>query len=264
MTRMKTITLCADDFGLSSSINHGILSLVSLKRLSAVSCMVNGPEFKTQAPQLIALKHQVQTGLHFNLTEGCLISDPNSQPFSLLNLLLKSHIGWINSSIIKKELHAQLDTYVQVMGDLPDFIDGHQHVHQFPKIRPIFLEVYQQRLRHKKTYIRSTFPMISLSQYQFKSLILKHSGGSSLKQDLQHLSIPHNSYFSGVYDFSEKSDYRALFKQWLALAPSNTLIMCHPGEGGCDAIAKARAVELKYFKSDDFLSDCQNANVILL
>jgi len=264
IVKAKTITLCADDFGMNPGISQGILKLVRLQRLSAVSCMVNTPDFKLYAKSLLTLKDQVQTGLHFNLTEDYLLSDLERYGFKLNELLLKTHLGLINRQFIINEFNAQLDHFIQVMGTLPDFIDGHQHVHQFPTIRQIILRIYEQRLRRNKTIIRSTYPVL-ISSNSIKSRILSFTGGKNLSIQLKALKIPHNRYFSGVYNFARGTDYRALFRSWLALAQHGTLIMCHPGEvvTNKDAISHARYVELDYFLSDAFLADCQEYSVRL-
>ena len=258
MTNSKTIILCADDFGLNPGVSQGILSLADRDRLSAVSCMVNGADFNLRAKDLFALRNKVQIGLHFNLTEGHFLSERDRPCFGLNELLLKSHARLIKPSFIVKELNAQLDHFIHIMGMMPDFIDGHQHVHQFPIIRTIILNLYEQRLRTHSTVIRSTYPAITLHQYQFKGRILAVTGGQKLYAKLNKLDIPHHSYFSGVYDFAPDSNYRYLFRQWLALAPSDTLIMCHPGAGSIDSdpIAHTRSIELNYFLSDEFIKDC--------
>ena len=266
MNEMKTIVLCADDFGLNPGVSQGILKLVQLHRLSAVSCMVNVPDFVPYAQELLALESQVQIGLHFNLTEGYFSSDPDRRCFGLNELLIKAHLGLISPTFIAKEFNIQLDQFIQVIGYLPDFIDGHQHVHQFPRIRQVILRLYDERLRCHKTSIRSTYPTMTWPAYRIKTKILALTGGRALHSQLHALSIPHNSYFSGVYDFKPGTNYRALFKQWLNLAPSHTLVMCHPGELGssADPIACSRLMELDYFLSDDFVFDCQEHRIHIL
>jgi predicted glycoside hydrolase/deacetylase ChbG (UPF0249 family) len=266
MIDSKTIVLCADDFGMNTGVSQGIIKLVNLERLSAVSCMVNQPDFNLYVKDLFALKNKVQIGLHFNLTDGYLLSKYNRQCFGLNELLVKSHLGLIKPSFIAKEFNAQLDHFTQMMGRMPDFIDGHQHVHQFPQIRRTILNYYEQNLRAHKIYIRSTYPAINLPQFQVKGNLLALTGGKKLHATLKKLTIPHNPYFSGVYNFAKDTDYRTLFRHWLALVPSETLIMCHPGEGliNSDPIAHTRETELNYFLSNEFINDCQEFRTQLM
>jgi predicted glycoside hydrolase/deacetylase ChbG (UPF0249 family) len=261
MSDFKTIVLCADDFGLNSGVSQGILKLVQMRRLSAVSCMTNMPDFDLYGKDLCALKREVQTGLHFNLTEGYLLSEPGRPCFSLNNLLAKSHLHLLKLDLVTKEFNAQLDHFIEMMGEMPDFIDGHEHVHQFPGIRKVLLDIYEQRIRPHRTWIRSTYPSITFPKYWFKGAILAMVGGRKLHIALKKFAIPHYRYFAGVYDFAPDADYRALFKHWLALAPSDMLIMCHPGDGLIPT--KTRLTEMNYFLSDEFLNDCQEHRVHL-
>ncbi len=265
MDEDKKIILCADDFGLNSGVSQGILKLVRLNRLSAVSCMVNAPEFLVQAPMLIALKDQVQIGLHFNLTEGYFLSRKKHACFSLNKLIVQTQSRLISPSLLADEFQAQLDKFIDIMGAYPEFIDGHQHVHQFPVIRTAILAVYKQRLKDRGIFLRSTYPALTLPPFRFKAAILAKTGGNKLQCLLKKEQIPHNAYFSGVYDFSPDTNYRVLFRQWLKRVKNNTLIMCHPSEGNDsdDVIAAARTLEMAYFLSEAFLEDCQEHQVHL-
>ncbi|HHF7366861.1 TPA: ChbG/HpnK family deacetylase [Legionella bozemanae] len=267
MSNSKNIILCADDFGLNSGISEGILKLACIGRLSAVSCMVNMPGFIPYAKELLVLKKNkpIKIGLHFNLTEGNLVSIPEESCFSLHELLIKTHMRSIKLSFIGKEFLAQLDQFTDIMEQLPDFIDGHQHVHQFPIIRNVILDLYAQRLKSHGTSIRSTWPSIDLPQSRLKAKILSLTGGKALLKQLIKLGIPHNRYFSGIYDFAPAANYRELFRKWMSLTRENTLIMCHPGESSksTDPIAHARLKEFNYFLSDEFLKDCDEFHVHL-
>lgn len=265
MSNFKTFILCADDFGFNSSVSSGILKLAEEQRISAVSCMVNLTDFRNHAKDLVNLKNKVQTGLHFNLTEGYFASKRGHPCFSLKDLLVKTHLRLLKPSFVTQEFNAQLDCYIENMGELPDFIDGHQHVHQFPGIRQVILSVYEQRLKGTGTWIRATYPHLILPQYQLKAQVLAFTGGRALSAQLTRLNIPHNPCFSGVYDFNPRSDYRKLFRQWLHLAAPYTLIMCHPGLAGKDpdVIAAARIKEMDYFLSDGFIEDCEEYQTIL-
>ncbi|CAM2927959.1 ChbG/HpnK family deacetylase [Legionella worsleiensis] len=266
MRQLKNIILCADDFGLNKGVSQGILKLAHMRRLSAVSCMVNMADFALHAHELGALQNQVQIGLHFNLTEGCFLSTPERRCFRLPELILRTHTRTLNKRSILAELNAQFERFEQVMGCTPAFIDGHQHVHQFPVVRHALFELFQQRsLHHQGVFIRSTYPAVSLSQFRFKSLLLAKTGGRQLHLQLKRLGIAHNPVFSGIYNFSPDLAYRDLFRFWLQNVPANSLIMCHPGEGNemGDVITNARNNEMQYLMSDECLSDCEELGIVL-
>lgn len=256
MLMPSNITLCADDFGLSKGISESIVLLAQKKRLNAVSCMVNGVAFKTHAAQLLSEKEHVQIGLHFHLTELPCLSTPQKSGFKLSTLLLLTHLRLISIAWLRQEFEAQLDLFIHIMGRMPDFIDGHQHVHQFPQVRQAMLLVYEARLRQYNTYVRCTYPAIAQGPYRRKAAILAWTGGRGLKKLLVQNNIPHNELFAGIYDFAPNTDYQRLFRQWVSSASEKTLIMCHPGTNDVlnDAIAHARSVEMAYFLSDDFKS----------
>ncbi len=262
MSQLKTILLCADDFGLNSEVSKSILKLIDQERISATSCMMNMLDLEHSAQELVAMHDRVQIGLHFNLTEGFLVSEPKRLCFSLNELLLKTHLGLISSDFIKQEFIAQIEAFHRVMGCLPDFIDGHQHVHQFPTIRRVLVEAYNQEFKTQDIYFRTTYPSVSVAQYQLKTKILDWSGGKSFQKLLSIANISHNYYFSGVYDFNPKTNYRNLFRHWLRLAKNNTLIMCHPANGinEGDPIGAARVQEFEYLSSEEFIKDCREFN----
>ncbi|TAL64493.1 MAG: ChbG/HpnK family deacetylase [Legionella sp.] len=263
MSHLKPIILCADDFGLNPGISQGILNLVQQKRLSAVSCMTNSTDFAAQAASLLQYKDQVQIGLHFNLTEGTLFSGEQGTP--LKKLLWQSYTRRLNPAKITKELHDQLDHFVETFGVLPDFIDGHHHIHQLPMVGPQLLQVYEQKLRANGTYIRATYPAFSLSSHRFKTKVLATLGGKRFQQQLAKKRIAHNPFFSGLYHFNGDTNYRSYFRQWLTMAKPHTLIMCHPGltNESQDSNSASRLIEFDYFASDDFLQDCADLHIQL-
>lgn len=248
MDQKKEIILCADDYGLNPNVSQGIRELVQLNRLSAISCIVNLPNMKAESQMLLQLKSPISIGIHFNLTE-C------PAGFNFNTLLLKSHLGLLSKKHIQIEFEKQLNQFTEYFNQLPDFIDGHEHVHQFPIIRNAILEHYQMRFPRLQIPIRSTYPCIMIAPYRFKSWVIQNTGGKALKKRLQQLNIPHFPNFAGVYHFLPSTNYRMLFRKWLKHSLDKTLIMCHPGRY-FDPF-NSREMEWRYFSSDLFLEDLQ-------
>lgn len=259
---MKYIILCADDYGQTHAISQAIIDLLKNRRLTATSCMVTSAVWPAHANWLIPYKNQVDIGLHFNLTEGFV---PLSQ------LLVQSHLRWLNKQAVHKELNAQLDQFISVMGMLPDFIDGHQHVHQFPIIRDALFEVYEERLREHGCYIRciddpDAIWNVKTVAYR-KKLILQLSGAIALKRRLVKYNIPHNKSFSGVYSFGCQVQYESLFRLFLKDIKQGGLMMCHPGLedlGSMDTIHASRLKEYEFLKSDRCLKLLSEAQIRLV
>lgn len=217
---------------------------------------------------LIPFSQATDIGLHFNLTEGQSLSPLYQAAYGkffspLKAVLSRSFLRRWDKAVIMAELEAQLDMFEKAMGRLPCFLDGHQHVHQFPIIREAILTVYAQRLRQQGAYIRLALPKIS-SFKQLKQLVIILSGAKTFARELERLSIPHNSSFSGSYGFRQASHYRDSFQKFLMESADGGLVMCHPGLSGeatSDPIAGARLAEYKYLASDQFLLDCAQKGV---
>ncbi len=263
--QMKRVILCADDYGQNSAISQAIIELLQKNRLTAVSCMTTSQTWHTAAQSLMPFKSQADIGLHFNLTEDMKIAQP------LPALIVKAFLRQLDTRAIEAELNHQIDSFVNGIGRLPDFIDGHQHIHQLPQIRDIVLAVYEKRLRPHRSYIRSThMPQFYLKYAEpayFKKIIIELCGAYTFRQQLDEYHIPHNTSFSGVYDFSPDKPYGDFFVQFLNQLKNGGLIMCHPGSPAeiiaSDKISAARANEFNYFASDKFLEDCKREQVEL-
>jgi len=268
---MKKITLCADDYGQNPSISQAIITLIKKNRLSATSCLTTSSFWLEHANWLQPLVGCVDVGLHFNLTEGKLLSNAlDSNGFlSLTKLLFKAYGGGLDSTAIEAELHAQLDVFEAAMGCMPHFINGHQHIHQLPVVRHALLKIYEKRLRAAGCYVRCVHDPRSYcrirSRHYIKGLIIQSLGAAAFKKMLIRHQIPHNSSFAGIYSFAEAARYSRIFPHFLAQINDGGIIMCHPGllSRENDMIAEARHYEFLYLESNDFVADCFQAGVML-
>jgi len=268
---VKSIILCADDYGQSDDISQGIIQLLQHQRLSATSCMTNMPNWTNHGALLKQQSGPFATGLHFNLTEGTALSKSEklgaTKGFpSLARLLWMCFTKQLTKTIIERELIAQLEKFKKVMGKWPDFIDGHQHVHHFPVVREALLSVYQQYFPANHLYIRHVKTNLWHGDFKVKRLLLNYTGAKALHKHLKRQAIPSNSSFSGVYDFSANSNYRALFQNFCRDSRDGGLIMCHPGLKSADysdPIYKTRFLEFQYFMSEEFIQDCKALNIKL-
>lgn len=269
----KSIVLCADDYGQAPAISQGIITLIQHGRLSATSCMVNSPFWPEHAKWLLPYRGQVDIGLHFNLTEGKALSQPFIKTYSqslwpLSTILRKALFRTLDQAVIEAECRAQIKHFEEVLGFLPRFIDGHQHVHQFPVVRNALIRVYEDYLRSQHTYVRLTNEKIKPIDFikDFKKIIIHSTGTNGLKRLLQSHDIPHNQTFAGIYSFNDAARYDELFPQFLQAIDDKGLIMCHPGLQATtpgDAIAKARYAEYRYFFSGKFLEDCVDHGIMI-
>ncbi|WP_150467029.1 ChbG/HpnK family deacetylase [Francisella sp. SYW-9] len=266
----KKIIICADDFGLSDNVNEGIIKLLEKKVINATSCMSNMPALKHGMPNLKNIYNSfIDVGIHLNLTEGTPLTNAksiskNKEFLPLSKLLAKSKLRAISYTDVYNELKAQIDNFISLWGDLPDFIDGHQHVHHFPIVRKAVIDLYKNfDMFKQQTYIRSTFNM---DKSNFKSLIIYRSGAKKFNKLLVDNNIKHNSSFSGIYALENNNeDFRKVILKAYSEIKDGGLIMCHPAldidEG--DPISKSRVNEFKYFKSEQALNDQKDNNIVL-
>ncbi len=273
--KSKRVTICADDFAYSQSISASIVDLITQGRINATSCMTNMPCWKEDAQLLKPLFCKADIGLHFNLTEGeALCVNPfdihNKSFSSLAKVMADTLLHRISRHTIEAELNAQLDAFIEMTGCMPDFIDGHQHIHQLPVVRDALINVYRQRFSGHLCYIRVVSPLISatrqlLSKQRLKEFVIKVTGSWRMQTITKKRGIPCNSSFAGVYDFAHADKFELLMDSWLSAAKDGTLIMCHPGFGDTeeDPISRSRLIEYEFLQSDSFLQMCKKYHVII-
>jgi predicted glycoside hydrolase/deacetylase ChbG (UPF0249 family) len=263
---MSVLAVCADDFGLSPGISHGIARLAARERLTAVSCLTSVAHWRAAAPMLRDLPASVEVGLHFNLTEGAPLSPE-------LSAVLVAPAGTsaphrpgasarLAATAIAAELAAQHAAFVAAAERAPDFIDGHQHVHHLPQVRDVVMEA----LAHRAAAVRSTARVLGPG-FAAKRALIAGTGGAALARGLERRGIRHNTALLGVYDFVP-GRYRDWMRGWLAAVRGDgALLFCHPGDrdtsGVADAIAAAREPEAAYFGSHAWLEDLAAAGLVL-
>ncbi len=253
------IALCADDYAQNPGIDAGILDLLEKKRLSAVSCFSLAPRWQESAVALRPHREQADIGLHFNLTEGF---GKAAMP-RLHTVIVRSLLLGMNQQQIRQTLEQQLDAFEAGFGQSPDFIDGHQHVHQLPGIRQAVLQVIKRRYPEHPIWVRNTMP--ADPAWRGKAQILKLLGGKVTAENLEYADVHSNRGFAGVYGF-DRADYDVCFQSWLEAARPGMLIMCHPATapGPDDAIAQQRVVEYQFFNSAQYTEMLSAARVRLV
>ncbi|GAB3362274.1 MULTISPECIES: ChbG/HpnK family deacetylase [Giesbergeria] len=258
---MKQITLCADDFALHPAVDSAVVALAQAGRLSATSCMTTAPRWPEAAQLLPPLRPALQVGLHFNLTEG----HGHTAAPSLVQVLARAYAGQLRPAQMAPILHRQLDAFEQQLGTPPDFVDGHQHVHQLPGVRTALLQVLHARYGRNVPWVRSTLPARPELN---KATLLAVLGGWSLRRSLVQWGVRHHTAFAGVYGFDAATPaaYGTRMAQWLAQATDGTLLMCHPASTPVlgDAIGAQRAVEYAYLASPEFGALLERLGVVLV
>ncbi len=254
----SSLTLCADDFGLSRGISHAIRVLAQQGRLNATSCMVGGADWVASAPQLQDMPTDFKVGLHFTLTElAPLGAMPNLAPngtFPTLGTLMRrALLRQLDAAEIMAEGQRQMEAFITALGRPPAHIDGHQHIHCFPTIRETVLTLaknYGCAVRNCETPLQA----IRTQQAQASKAIALNILGAGFNRRLRQAAIPHNHIFFGLHDFDPTANIHDYYAAWLATAPVGTQINCHPAAADYpgDPIAAWRQAEYAYLASPRF------------
>jgi predicted glycoside hydrolase/deacetylase ChbG (UPF0249 family) len=265
MGSFRNVILCADDFGLADGVSRGIVELAEMGRLSATGAMTNMPGWRRAACDLKPLNGRIAVGLHLNLTTGApLGSMPRLAPsgtFPTLGTLLpKALRRQLPVEEVAREIGRQLDAFLEVYGEPPAFVDGHQHVHVLPVIRPALIKVLTERGYAGRVWLRDPSDrMAAILRRPIgrrKALIVK-----SLTQGFagfaQAAGFRTNEGFSGFAPLDLSVPAERIFKDAFSQLGSRPLVMCHPGHvddelRALDPTVESRVEELNYLKSDAF------------
>jgi predicted glycoside hydrolase/deacetylase ChbG (UPF0249 family) len=265
MRSFRSVILCADDFGLADGVSRGILELAEMGRLSATGAMTNMPGWRRAAPDLKPVKDRIAVGLHLNLTTGAPLGTmpqlAPSGPFpSLKDLLPKALRRQLPADEIGQEIARQLDAFVEHHGGPPAFVDGHQHVHVLPVVRPVLIRVLKERGHARRVWLRDPTDRVSAILRRpigrNKALIVKGLA-RGFARSAHAAGFPTNKGFSGFAPLDLSVPAIRVFEEAFSGLGAHPVVMCHPGYvddelRGLDPAVESRVEELNYLRSDAF------------
>jgi predicted glycoside hydrolase/deacetylase ChbG (UPF0249 family) len=258
MTPRRMICICVDDFGMHDGINRAALDLAAKSRVSAISCMVEGPAWDSGAAALKASVHPIEVGLHLNLTHDFREA---TSPKSVARVILLAYSRLLDRAQIKQVLERQFDRFETDMNRIPDFVDGHQHVHQLPVVRHALMEVMNDRFGSGKPWLRETHPPASLwnsglpRATSLKANLIGWLGARQLGAMARQNGYRQNNRLLGVYGFEgSEARYLEKLKIWLSCANTGDVLMCHPSLpwSGNDPLQVPRNQEYRALSSEAF------------
>jgi predicted glycoside hydrolase/deacetylase ChbG (UPF0249 family) len=266
---MFRFALCADDYALTPGVSRGILELLAVGRLTAVSVLVTAPDWARAAGELKPFAATADLGLHLNLTLGAPLGGmPGFAPanqFPALGLLVRSALlGRLPLAEIAAEIARQIDSFAQYFGRLPDYVDGHQHVHALPGIRDALLRILtEQGLAGQglagRLWLRD--PGDRLQAIIARPLRRKALAVAALTAGFASraaaCSFALNEGFAGFSGFDPRRDYTEIFVASLRSPGPRHLVMCHPGHSDealarLDPATSSRDAELAFLLSPAF------------
>ena len=264
-TARRHIWLCADDYGISRSVNAAIRDLISRGRLNAASVMTAAPHFDSdEAAALGELNSgtaRAAIGLHVTLTGPFKPLSEGFKPLShghflpLNKMMRAAMIRRLNVECLTIEIATQVEAFVMAFGRPPDFLDGHQHVHLFPQVRDAALKVAAEAA--PDAWVRQCGRARNAQRLHLKKELVLDVLSLDFRRKARRLGVATNPAFAGAYDFNGKTKFASLFPRFLSGLPDGGLVMCHPGFVDAelkrlDPLTHQRELEFAYFNSDEF------------
>lgn len=149
----RKVIITADDLGIDSNINKGIIESFKNGILTSTALLMNVPE----TPEGITLakeNHGLEVGIHLSIVEGIslrgvesTITDPLQYFENKICMIrdwkafLKKYVaGNINFNELEEELELQIQSFIKHFETIP-FVNGTQHMHLMPGVWKIVLKL---------------------------------------------------------------------------------------------------------------------------
>jgi predicted glycoside hydrolase/deacetylase ChbG (UPF0249 family) len=283
MTRIRSLLVIADDFGIGPETSRGILDLATLGRVTGTVLLVNSPHAEHAVQAWRAAQRPLEVGWH-----PCLTLDrpllPPSQVSSLIDtrgnfqslgrFLCRAKLGRIDPVQIDKELRAQLERFIRLTGMPPRLVNFHHHLHVFRPVDRILLQILSEL--EPRPYLRrvteSARVLFSVPGARLKRLFLTWHGRRCGKA-LAVANLPTNDALAGISTPNSVLDPNYLVR-WIRRVSGEVVeLTCHPGHRdetlvGRDCTAddgrvEARVEEFKHLSAPSFAEACSQAGLAI-
>jgi len=233
------LIVCADDYALSPAVSLGIRQLAQQGRISATGAMTCMPSWSGEAPALAELSRplgdRLEVGLHLTLTDQEPLTEmtvfaPEGRMPSVGTLIKAALVGMLPLSEIALELNSQLSAFEAQFGRLPDFIDGHQHVHLLPGIRQVVFGLFHHRLDPAQCWLRDCAdqPAALLRRGGLVKAAVVTALAKGFAKTAMVRGITVNRGFTGFYD-PVSAPLGDRLPAMLRGVRDGSLLMIHPG-----------------------------------
>lgn len=256
MTHIRFV-LNADDYALNDAVDDAVVHLAERGVVRTTSAMVLSRRWPVAARRLEHL--DIDIGLHIDLTSAAV---PGWAARVGDTVALAAFARALDRRWLRACLMAQCARFEDAIGAAPAFVDGHQHVHQFPGIRTVLLDVLAQRYAERLPRIR----VCKTARFRgLKAALIASLGTVGLERCARRQGFACNSDFAGVYAFSRPAT-AVHWRRWLlSLRGPVPMVMTHVAThsqhgADIDAIADARVAEFKWLASPGFKELCRALN----
>jgi len=239
---LKQLIVNADDFGLTTGVNRGILRAYKDGIVTSASLLVTGSAFE-EAVALAQQNPELEVGLHLALVEEravlggealpTLVDETGRLPRTSGEFFRRAVLGRINWDEVEREIAAQIARF-QKTGLRLCHLNSHQHLHMFP---PVFQIVRRLTRRMDNVWIRNP-----AGPWRKAPGVRMERWVQQLGLNLTCLSTrglhdpPLQQMPDGMYGFEVGGCLtRPALEQILRKIPDGVYeLMCHPGEDDAD------------------------------
>lgn len=267
---MRKIIINADDFGLSNSINKGIMESVLKGVVTSASLMVNMSGFEN-ALNIIKQSPSLDVGLHINLIRGNPISSAyriesltrkGSFFGNVFNFFIKLYQKKINLNEVELECREQIEKALRAGVNITH-LDSEKHIHMLQPLLDIFIKIAKEynitkiRFLNELSYVsHKTFKNRYLFNKNFYGILYHHIYASENKSALTAKGIKTTDFFYGMCETGNMvwTQYEYILRN---LKNGSTEIMCHPGyiDEGCKVTSLLND-NLKYSREKELEALC--------
>jgi len=229
----KRVIVNADDFGLTESVNNGVIACHQAGVVKSASVLANGDGLR-DALEKSSDHPGLGIGLHLTLVFG----KPVAAPGKVSSLIFKKgslaagypkiaqryFLGGIKSSEVEYEWEAQ---YEKLAGIKIDHLDSHQHLHLLPGLFKLVVKLAQ---KWGIPYVRVPAENLKIglagaTTLSGRVLNLYALGKKRLLADNQLKTT--GNFFGSSFSGAMTADVWP--KLWPLIPAGITEIMCHPG-----------------------------------
>jgi predicted glycoside hydrolase/deacetylase ChbG (UPF0249 family) len=236
----KKIIITADDLGINSHINQGIIESFQQGILTSTALLMNAPE--TQQGIALVKKHpDLEVGIHLSIVEGISLRKSEStitdsiQYFDNKICLIKNwkdflkkyFLQQINFSELEEELELQIRSFLAHFTHIP-FLNGTQHMHIMPGVWKIVLKLAKKYSVKSIRIPGFTGPSILWINKRLPFMVPFQVLGEMARKDCRRNGIKYPAAVEGM-QYSGNIDANKLLLILQKLQAENTEIVMHPG-----------------------------------
>ena len=234
----RRLVVNADDFGLSESVNRGVIAAHAAGVVTSTSMLVNTPGWEDAAARARS-NSRLGVGLHLNLTAGRpltrarSLSDGSGQFRPLAQFAARAWTGRIDPADVAGECRAQL-ARLQQAGVVVTHLDSHRHVHLLPRVwTPVVTAACQAGV----TVVRVPLEPLGINPHNWHALLKKLALAAAWSVVPRSGERPRRAdHCRGISLVGGARYLPALLRILDTLPPGTTELIVHPGSAGDDLV----------------------------